>query len=631
MPVVGLDAAFLLTETPTTLWQVVGVCWVDDRNAAAPFSAGRVRDLVAARADRLGLLRRRVDERWLGLPMPHWVAAEVDLEHHVRSVVAPPGSGSAFVDDVASETAGRPLDRDRPLWEFTVVTGVDGPGGATAALVAKVHHSLVDGVAALGMLASLLDLDAEVPPRRIDDRVPAPVGTGRTRDVVDAPARAARALTGLARTAWRTAGAWRDPVDRPGVPRAPRVGISGSLSSRRSLVGIDLPLAELEALRAEHGVTFNDLGVAVVAGAVRRWLAATGDLPAQPLVAAVPVSVRGHRGGEGNAVSLLLVTLPTNVADGPERIRTVAAALTSAKATHETVGPRALDDLAAVAPWPLLAGLFRAFSDLGLADRLPPAVNLSVTSVAGPPLTLFMGGSRLTACTAFGPILDSVGLNVTVISYADRVAIGVTGCPDVGPPVATLADHVRAEVRDLLAAAPGAVVHPIRPDTPTPTPTPTPTEAPMTDIPDVSTRNREVLAAVQVRRDRLQDANAALATAADAPADDPDAWRSAVVGAAAELRRVFADHVHGTEGADGFFAAVLDHAPRLAHQARALRDEHRPLEQAVDDLVALADAPGDPDPVRAAARAVVTVVDRHRHRGAQLVLDAYNVDVAAGD
>lgn len=643
-PIVGLDAAFLSTETPSTHWHVVGVCWVDDRAAPAPFTAGRVRDLIAARADRLGLLRRRVDPRWLGLPVPHWIGAEVDLAHHVREEVAPPGSGPDFVDAVASATAGRPLDRDRPLWEITVVTGVDGPGGATAAFVAKLHHSLVDGVAALGVLASLVDLDAALPPRRDSDSLPVPAATGsdRARVVVDAPGRAARAVTGLARAAWRAAGAWRDPANRPGLPRAPRVGISGSLSARRTLVGVDVALADVERIRAAYAVTFNDAAVAVVTGALRRWLMAVGELPSEPLVTAVPVSVRGHRGGEGNAVSLLVVALPTHLADGPERVRTVAATITSAKATHDTLGPRTLDALAAVAPWPLLAGLFRAFSDLGLADHLPPAVNLSVTSVAGPPLPLFLGGSRLTACAAFGPILDSVGLNVTVISYADRVGIGITGCPDVGPPTIALGAHVHAEVAGLLAGLPAG------PDATGPAPTdgatPRPTVVPVTPIrrapADQGARNREVLAAVQVRRDHLQVALAGLADAAGAPADDPVTWRAGVVAAAAGLRRVFADHVRGTESTDGFFAAVLDHAPRLERQARNLRDEHPPLAAAIDELAGtVATVPTVPtdDPttavtaVRDRCAEVVAAVDRHRRRGAALVLDAYNVDVATGD
>ena len=644
-PIVGLDAAFLSTETESTHWHVVGVLWIDDRTAPAPFTAGRVRDLVAHRADRLGLLRRRVDPRWLGLPAPHWVGAEIDLEHHVRSEVAPPGSGPEFVDAVASRTAGRPLDRDRPLWEITVVTGVDGPGGATAAFVAKVHHSLVDGVAALGVLASLVDLDAQVPPRRASEVVPAPdgAGSGRAREVVDAPARAARALGGLARAAWRAAGSLRDPETRPGLPRAPRVGISGSLTARRTLVGVDVALGDVEQIRAVHGVTFNDLGAAIVTGALRRWLGAAGALPEAPLVAAVPVSVRGHRGGEGNAVSLLVTELPTHLTDGTARVRTVASSLDSAKATHAAIGPDALGDLAAVAPWPVLAGLFRVFSDLGLADRLPPAVNLSLTSVAGPPLALFLAGSRVTACAAFGPILDSVGLNVTVISYADRVGFGITGCPDLGPDVATLADHVHAEVASLLvealASRPLRSVSDAQSDDGSGADPVAPTSGRSDATAAVVARNREVLAAVQVRRDRLADALATLvATAADDV--DPSEWRTALITAAAGLRAVFAAHVHSTEsarGTEGFFAAVVDHAPQLAHQARTLQDEHPPLAERIEALVGrvstlddspAADAVAD---VRREVGEVVAAVDRHRHRGAQLVLDAYNVDLATGD
>ena len=262
-------------------------------------------------------------------------------------------------------------------------------------------------------------------------------------------------------------------------------------------------------------------------------------------------------------------------------------------------------------------------------------------------MTLFLGGSRLTACAAFGPILDSVGLNVTVISYADRVGIGITGCPDVGPPTTALAGHVHAEVADLLADladldAPVAPVRPIRSgpgahpseETAGSDPGPLPEHR---AVSAVAARNREVLAAVQVRRDRLQVALAALTDAAATPVRDVVVWRSGVVDAAARLRKVFADHVHGTEGADGFFAAVREHAPRLEHQARALREEHPPLAAALDDLAGtVASVPDDADAptldaVRHRCDEVVAAVDRHRHRGAALVLDAYNVDVSTGD
>jgi len=629
-PVEGLDAAFLHLESPTNHMHVVGILWLDDRDAATACTVETVRDLLADRVSRIDPLCVRVVERWFGLPVPHWIPADVDLEHHVQSVLAPPGSGVAFVTDLAGRIAGLPLDRARPLWEFTVVEGVSGPGGATTALIAKVHHAVVDGVAAVGVLGSLVDLEAHRPPARVDDTVPAPAAplddAGRlARTIADRPAEIARATSRLARSLWRLGGALRDPDLRPAPARAPRTGFSGSITARRAVAVADVPVAWVDRVRAAHDVTFTDVTIAIVAGAVRRWLQNVDDLPDRPLVMAVPMSVRDGGGGSGNAISSLFGTLPTHLADPAQRIRHVTRSLGDAKATHRIVGDGALGDLATVAPWTVVGAVFRILCDLGVADRVPPAANLSVTSIAGPPLELSMAGARLVGFHPFGPILESVALNVTAVSYAGRVGFGITGCPDRGPAVADLADLIREEARLLEGRARSGPAASAATDAEPSEEDPMTTSDALSDLP---AHNRELLAAVHVRRERLEVANAALRDALDAP--EAEEWTSSVRSAAVDLRKVFADHVHGTETGDGFFDAVVSDAPHLAAKARSLRAEHGPLAQALDDFVGSVGAAPRPE-VEASGRAVLVAVDHHRHRGAELVLDAYNVDVAAGD
>ncbi len=458
-PVVGLDAAFLRTETASTLWHVVGVIVLDDRDAAAPFDAEMLRRVLAPRLDAVEVLRRRVVDGPVGVPAARWLTAPVDLDLHVQGVRLPEGAGLAEVAALAGEIAGRPLPRDRPLWEFTVV---DGLADGRKALIAKVHHSLVDGVAAVGVLGAVFTAAPEVPPVR-DARafVPPPPVDSRShlraaaQVAIDQPAVLARVLTRLVRSGWDLVRAVPGRSGTPALPfTAPRVCLSRSITPARAAAFADFDLAALDEIRRAFAVTFNDVAVAVTAGVLRTWLAEAGDRPDRPLVAAVPTSVR--RSGDarsGNEVSVLFGALPVHLDDPVARLAFVADQMPRDKALYEQVGPRTLPALALVAPWNLAAAAFRAYSDLGLADRLPPAVNLVCTSVPGPAVPLYCGDARMDVMFPLGPIFDGAALNVTVISYTDRVCAGFLTCPEVAPPVQHLADAVADEVAALLAAA----------------------------------------------------------------------------------------------------------------------------------------------------------------------------------
>jgi diacylglycerol O-acyltransferase len=203
------------------------------------------------------------------------------------------------------------------------------------------------------------------------------------------------------------------------------------------------------------GVTLNDVAMAMTAGALRTWLRGAGELPDRPLVAAVPVAVRGGSAHMvGNRVSVIFASLPTNLADPIERLEAVHTQMKDAKATHRDVGPQTLGALAEAAPWNLVGLLFRAYSDLGLATRLPPAVNLVMSNVPGPPVSVYCGGARLVGLYPLGPIFDGAALNITVVSCDDDVDVGVVTCPDVAPaPVDALATAFHDALAELVALA----------------------------------------------------------------------------------------------------------------------------------------------------------------------------------
>src|SRR5262249_10269927 len=181
-----------------------------------------------------------VDPGRAGVSQPHWMPTEVDLDAHVYPVSLPEGSGRAELAALAGEIGSTPLPRHRPLWEFAVV---DGLADGRRAIIAKIHHSLVDGVAAVGVLGAIFDLEPTAPPPgpvRAADPAPDPQPrefmAAAARTLADQPAHVARAITRLASTSWRIAqkGARREPTGTLPLT-APRTRLSSSISARRAV------------------------------------------------------------------------------------------------------------------------------------------------------------------------------------------------------------------------------------------------------------------------------------------------------------------------------------------------------------------------------------------------------------
>jgi len=623
--VVGIDAAFLHTETPSTHWHVVGVVLLDHTDAPQPFDAEMLRRVLADRLEHVEVLRRRVIDQAVGFSQPHWQHTEVDLTHHVRAATLPEGSGLPELAALAGEIGSTPLPRDRPMWEFTVA---DGLADGRTAMIAKIHHSLVDGVAAVGVLGAIFDIEPRMPPPRPEAAVTTPPPPPRreylaaaARTVADQPAVIARSVTKLVRTGWQVVQALRQRTEGVALPfTAPRVCLSRSITPRRAAAFATFDIDEVKEVRRAFGVTFNDVTMAVASGVIRDWLAAADDLPDRPLVAAIPTSVRAEgEARSGNEVSTIFGALPVHLTDPGERVAFLAREMPGAKAFHQEIGPHTLASLAVVAPWNLAAALFRAYSDFGLADRLPPAVNLVLTSVPGPPVPLYCAGARMEAMFPLGPIFDGAALNVSVVSYTDKVCVGFLTCPDVCPPVQGLADAVPDAVAALLEAAENRDHATTR------------KERAM----DVHERNRRALAAVQERRDDFYEAVLGLERAmAEAAGDDAAGWAARAGTAALDLRAVLRHHITETEAAGSFYSDITENFPNLAHQAARLQAEHGPLRDGVDQLIETLSTVTDDagvDRARTEALDLLRALLGHRHRGAELVFDAYNTDVATGD
>jgi WS/DGAT/MGAT family acyltransferase len=203
---------------------------------------------------------------------------------------------------------------------------------------------------------------------------------------------------------------------------------NGPISSHRRFAFGSLSLDRVRALKREHGTTVNDIVVTLCASAVRHWLLARDELPDEPLVAMVPVSVRKRDERYGNRISMMVVPIPTDEPDPLARLHRTHAVLASAKDRHRALPANILTDATAFIP-PALAAL-AARTTVDVLSRTRPPLNLVISNVPGPREPLYLAGAELQANFPVSVIVDGVGLNITVLSYRDHLDFGIVGDRD---------------------------------------------------------------------------------------------------------------------------------------------------------------------------------------------------------
>jgi diacylglycerol O-acyltransferase len=455
----GTEAAFLYLETPSTHMQVTGIIVLDPSTMPGGYSFETVRDLLDERLHLLPPFRRRVVDVPLSLGHPVWIEdPDFDLDAHLHRVALPAPGSLAELATAVGDVAGRPLERGRPLWEMTVVEGLEG--GRVAAVV-RMHHAAIDGVSGANLMASLFDLTPDAtevePPEEpwVPDAVPSDVSLvgGALAEGVRSPLRLASAVRASGRgLASRLGGGRRRQSVRPFS--APRTPFTGAVTARRSVAFGRVALEDVKAVRARFGTTVNDVLLAATTSSLREYLLARDALPDTPLVAAMPISARGEGQVElGVQVSVTMVPLPVPLDDPVEQLRTISADTTAFKEDRAASGGDTMAEWAELTPPALLTAFARFYSGARLADHHPPLHNLVVSSVPGPPVPLYLAGATVEATYPMGPLIEGSGLNLTLLTNLGNVDLGILACPDLVPEVAELAAGFEEGVAALVKAA----------------------------------------------------------------------------------------------------------------------------------------------------------------------------------
>ena len=468
----GLDAAFLAMESPNVYGHIGSVTVLEPQEGLARLDRQRLTALIACRLHLLKPFRRRLVPVPFGLDQPYWIEdPDFDLDYHVREIALPAPGDEVQLAEQAARLHSRPLDRTRPLWEVYLIHGLTG---GRQAMYIKIHHAAIDGVSGGDVYATLLDttptaveLDApagewtaETPPH------PAALLARSAGTLARQPLRAARlayglagSLTGLATSPARPRLPViddllrRDDVVLPGpFLRAPATPFNKPISAHRRWSFFTVELDQVKQVKNAAGATVNDVVMALVTGGLRTYLLHHDALPGEPLVAAVPVSLRTDgAGGTGNKVSAMLAALPTHAAEPAERLRLCTQAMAAAKQQHGALPASLLSDVTAFA-MPALAGqAARLAARVRLLERINP-FNLFVSNVPGPNRPLYLAGARVVGYYPLSALTDGQGLNVTVCSLDGGLHFGLISDRELVPDLDLLGRAIADELPALLAA-----------------------------------------------------------------------------------------------------------------------------------------------------------------------------------
>ncbi|MFO7548773.1 MAG: wax ester/triacylglycerol synthase family O-acyltransferase [Acidimicrobiia bacterium] len=463
-PLSYLDASFLALETRTTHMHVAAVAIFDAR--ALQLEGGgididRIRAHIEAKLQYIPRYRQRLGY----VPYnrsPVWVDDDhFNFDYHVRHTSLPRPGSDAQLKRLTGRILSNQLDRDKPLWELWVVEGLEGD---RFALIAKLHHCMIDGIAGVDLTTILLNV---VPDGTIEQAPhwrprPAPTGTQlavaeiakatrRTIDLIaDAGGIVKRSSSALS-TAGHRMSAAKESLSSGWLTPASRTPLNPEIGPNRRFDWTEMGLDEIKAVKNALGGTVNDVVLAIATGAVRHFLQVHRNYPVDGLEfrAMAPVSVRmeHQRGRLGNQVAMWLVELPVGSADPAGWVHQIAGETRHLKETDQALGAATIVELSSGTPVPLLSLASR------LASNVLRPFNLTITNVPGPQFPMYLLEARMVANYPIVPLWAQHGVGLALFSYDGRLQWGIHADYDALPDTGAFVESLHHAFRQLQNAA----------------------------------------------------------------------------------------------------------------------------------------------------------------------------------
>lgn len=387
--------------------------------------------------------------------LPSWtIDQHFDIHYHVRHSALPKPGRMTDLLELASRLHSRLLDRERPLWEFHLIEGLESN---RFALYMKMHHAAIDGMGGIELMEACLGLSAS-------DEVRAPwVGLDdkhkiRTQNNISLGEKTVKfALQVKARAnmvqdlskiflgqGLKATGISKNTSPIPFT--APKSIFNVPITGARRFAIKTLSLSELKAIGKQANATVNDIVLALCSGALRKYMLDKDALPKKSLIASVPVSVR-QVNRSGNQITYVAANLATNEPDTMTRLEKIGTSTKDAKKEIGTVSSDAATSFAVIAQ-----GLVAVTNQLNMTNLLPPAANITISNVPGPRQPLYFGQAKLEASYPLSVLIDGQSLNITVVSYCDSIDFGLMACRDTIADVEKIAEYIDVAMEGIKGA-----------------------------------------------------------------------------------------------------------------------------------------------------------------------------------
>lgn len=462
-PMDPTSQGFLIAESRSTPLHVGGLQLFDLPEDAGPTWVSDFYDQALSVEKVAPLYRKRPRRSLTTAGTWTWVDDEMfDLEYHVRHSALPRPGRIRELLELCGRLHGTRLALERPLWEMHIIEGLaDG----RLAVYTKLHHALVDGVAAMRLLQASLSTDPEVrdipPPWAVQDnrsRGPSTADLGnRLTEIPADAARAALAISaeaaGLPAALLRTMNRGLRDETAPLSLYAPRSILNQRITGARRFAAQDWPVERLRAVGKASGTTINDVVLAMCSGALRHYLLDLDALPEHPIVAMVPVSLKLDEvdvasAAGGNSVGLMMVGLSTDRPDAGDRLQAISDSVRQGKEAMASMSQMQLVAMSALGISPLVLQ-----SVLRLQGVARPPFNLVISNVPGPKKKLYLNGAGLSGMYPLSVPYHGMALNITCTSYAGTMGFGLTGCRRTAPSLQRLLTYLDDELNALERAA----------------------------------------------------------------------------------------------------------------------------------------------------------------------------------
>ncbi len=368
---------------------------------------------------------------------------DLDIDYHLRHSALPKPGGERELGILVSRLHSHPLDFRRPPWECHIIEGLEGN---RFAMYIKMHHSLIDGVSGVRMLQRTLSDSADqdttafwsVPPSKPSSSVVASTANAMN-GVFDTLKDQASSVPSLFKAIAEVVSAGRDDSDPMTVPfEAPKSVLNKRITGQRRFATQQYSLSHLKTLAKAADCTLNDIVLWLCSASLRRFLKEGNVLPSKTLTAGIPVSVRpADDQGTGNAISFIMATLGTDIADPMKRLDAIKAATGRAKDHLQSLPASAITNYTMLIMAPYILSLLT-----GLAGRTRPVFNVTVSNVPGPREPMYFRGAMMEATYPVSLATHGQALNITCQSYADTLNFGFTGCRDTLPSMQRMAVYM---------------------------------------------------------------------------------------------------------------------------------------------------------------------------------------------